>query len=378
MIVRSKRKSGYTVMSNKGLTDERLSWKARGLLAYLLSKPDDWSISERQLADAGPDGRAAVQSALAELEGHHYVKREKTRDKRGHILWVSTISDEPWSDFPTTDNPTAGKPSAGSPSADEPSAGNRTIINTDLPITEQTNPEQQSVADATAVAPPAPSLAEQFRLFHSELKNAKNRPEVLRRAYLACHGDIDVPTHGRLGTFASRVGGWRAALDAIWTCTSRPPNGDILSYLEKAKPGRGRVPMEQDEPRESYIVEPFTPERSPVAPAQKPQAIVEAAPIRPSGDPWVTALGELAGSYKGADWIAALEGSRLEAAGEARGANNKPVPFYLVNVAGGCNIRWLTSRALEQVRFKLSTILGKAVMIEFVVMQAETAEDRAE
>lgn len=369
MIVRSKRKSGYTVMSNKGLTDERLSWKARGLLAYLLSKPDDWSISERQLADAGPDGRAAVQSALAELEGHNYVKREKTRNEKGHIIWVSTICDEPWSDFPTTDNPTAGKPSAGSPSADEPAAGNRTIISTVVTSTDLPNTEQQPVADATAVVPPALSLAEHFRLFHDELKNAKNRAEVLRRAYVACHGEIDAPTHGRLGAFAGRLGSWGQALDAIWTCTARPPNGDILSYLEKAKPNRAKG--ESDEERGSYQVEQYAPEEPAVAVTKaltpsRPQSVAD---IR--NDPLALALYELGQANTGADWLVALAGSRLEGAGEVLDNAGKMVPLYKVLVVSTENINWLAGRAGGQLRHKLSTIFGKSVQIEIVAAEPE-------
>ena len=34
----------YTVMSNHHLQDKRLSLKAKGLLSYMLSLPDDWGL----------------------------------------------------------------------------------------------------------------------------------------------------------------------------------------------------------------------------------------------------------------------------------------------------------------------------------------------
>jgi len=95
MIVRAERKDGYTVMSNAGLRDERLSYKARGVLAYLLSMPDHWTVSDRQLASAGPDGRHAVQSALRELEKTGYLRRERWRSKNGTFEWASVVYDEP-------------------------------------------------------------------------------------------------------------------------------------------------------------------------------------------------------------------------------------------------------------------------------------------
>jgi len=92
-----------------------------------------------------------------------------------------------------------------------------------------------SVANATAHADAAPaSLAasDVFRNFHDELKESKNRPEVLMRAYLYCYGPRDAPNYGRLGAFAKKVGGAGMALELMWEFLSRPPNGDVLNYLE--------------------------------------------------------------------------------------------------------------------------------------------------
>ena len=37
----SEKDSNYSVINNTGLKDERLSWKAKGILAYALTLPDD-------------------------------------------------------------------------------------------------------------------------------------------------------------------------------------------------------------------------------------------------------------------------------------------------------------------------------------------------
>ena len=39
-----KRPSNFVMMDKTFLEDDRLSYKAKGLLAYLLSKPDDWKV----------------------------------------------------------------------------------------------------------------------------------------------------------------------------------------------------------------------------------------------------------------------------------------------------------------------------------------------
>lgn len=134
MIVRAKRETNYTIMSNVGLNDERLSFKAKGMLAYLLSKPDNWRVSDRHLATIGPDGRAAVQAALKELETFGYLKRERIRSEDGTFSWVSTIYDEPWPGFPATDKPATVYPATE----------NRARINTDVVKTDVTNTEQSS------------------------------------------------------------------------------------------------------------------------------------------------------------------------------------------------------------------------------------------
>ena len=46
----------YTVMSNHHLQDKRLSLKAKGLLSYMLSLPDDWDYSLKGLTVGCKDG----------------------------------------------------------------------------------------------------------------------------------------------------------------------------------------------------------------------------------------------------------------------------------------------------------------------------------
>ena len=43
MIIRAARPhQNYTVVHNELIEDSQLTWKARGILVYLLSKPDHW------------------------------------------------------------------------------------------------------------------------------------------------------------------------------------------------------------------------------------------------------------------------------------------------------------------------------------------------
>lgn len=75
------------------LRDKRLTFRARGLLCYLLSLPDDWTTSVSRLRDLTPDkepgqpyeGREALESAVRELERCGYLYRWLRRNDRGHI-----------------------------------------------------------------------------------------------------------------------------------------------------------------------------------------------------------------------------------------------------------------------------------------------------
>ena len=44
-IVRVPKVNNYTIMSNHHLIDPELSFKAKGLMSYMLSRPDNWDIT---------------------------------------------------------------------------------------------------------------------------------------------------------------------------------------------------------------------------------------------------------------------------------------------------------------------------------------------
>ena len=91
----------YTVMSNHHLQDKRLSLKAKGLLSYMLSLPDDWDYSLKGLTVGCKDGLDSVRTAVLELEERGYVRRQKVRNAKGQIIdydyqvYESPVEDDP-------------------------------------------------------------------------------------------------------------------------------------------------------------------------------------------------------------------------------------------------------------------------------------------
>ena len=74
-IIRIKKKEHpYVQVDKRVLEDSRLSWRAKGILVYLLTKPDGWTVKVADIWGKGQEGRGAVQACLKELEKHGYAQ----------------------------------------------------------------------------------------------------------------------------------------------------------------------------------------------------------------------------------------------------------------------------------------------------------------
>lgn len=97
----------FTVLSTASIEDPRLSFKAVGLLTYLLSRPDEWTVHHLQLASSHADGAASVLAGLKELEDCGYLERTKTRGEHGRLTTSTVVYDQP---RPSVDSPNSGLP----------------------------------------------------------------------------------------------------------------------------------------------------------------------------------------------------------------------------------------------------------------------------
>lgn len=94
-ILRVEKNANYVVMNRTALNDERLSWKAKGIMAYMLSMPDDWTFYINELTKHSVDGEKAFRSGLKELKENGYVKRKPVRDGNKIIGWETIVVEVP-------------------------------------------------------------------------------------------------------------------------------------------------------------------------------------------------------------------------------------------------------------------------------------------
>lgn len=70
----------FVMIDRRIFENDGLSLKAKGLLGYLLSRPDNWTICMADLVKRTKDGKASVRSAIEELENCGYVTKVQLRD----------------------------------------------------------------------------------------------------------------------------------------------------------------------------------------------------------------------------------------------------------------------------------------------------------
>lgn len=99
--------SNFTILSNEILRDNRLSFRARGILVSILSRPDNWRTNAESLANESIEGRGAILTALKELETIGYLERTKHQNAQGHWISDSLIFDTPKFKKPTSVEPTS-------------------------------------------------------------------------------------------------------------------------------------------------------------------------------------------------------------------------------------------------------------------------------
>lgn len=142
-IVRAPRPKGNFYILDKRISeDSNLSWGARGMLIFLLGKPDNWRVSIQNLVNETmkskkKSGRDAVYAFLTELREAGYITLYQNRSESGVFGDTDYLVHEhsdPLPEKPDTvaqplpDLPDAAAPEAVTPDTAEPNPANTTLI----------------------------------------------------------------------------------------------------------------------------------------------------------------------------------------------------------------------------------------------------------
>ncbi|MFJ7891321.1 DnaD domain protein [Lysinibacillus xylanilyticus] len=94
-IIRVAKNSNYVVMNRTALNDNRLSWKAKGIMAYMLSMPDDWVFYMDELITHSTDGKASFRAGFNELKKCGYIERKPIREGQRIKEWETIVHEVP-------------------------------------------------------------------------------------------------------------------------------------------------------------------------------------------------------------------------------------------------------------------------------------------
>lgn len=106
-INRIRKENNFLLVDTGYVRNPNLSAKAKGVLTYILSLPDDWILYKSELPRHFTDGKDSIRAALKELEAKGYLTQEEKRDEKGRILHHNiTVYEVPiHGGFSATDKP---------------------------------------------------------------------------------------------------------------------------------------------------------------------------------------------------------------------------------------------------------------------------------
>ncbi len=102
--IRVVKRASFAMIDRRTAEDERLSFRARGVLLWLLAKPDDWHTDSILIAEAGQEGRDAVRTALNELQRYGYLVRERRQNEAGQWVTDWLVQEQPTPDIQASGN----------------------------------------------------------------------------------------------------------------------------------------------------------------------------------------------------------------------------------------------------------------------------------
>ena len=109
-------KNRYGTTPNDLLNNNLISFKAKGLYAYIQSKPDDWDFSVEKISFQSKESAEAITTGLRELETFGYLHRVRFQNHFGHWEIEYILQSTPSDKYQCLENPCMENPYTGNDS----------------------------------------------------------------------------------------------------------------------------------------------------------------------------------------------------------------------------------------------------------------------
>lgn len=169
----NKKENPYAQVDKAMLNRPDMSWQAKGMLSYLLSKPEDWETNIKDIIRKGKNQRDSVYSIMDELMELGYIRRSERRTGGKFDGYDYDVYDSPY-----TEKPDTGKPDTDSPDTENPD--NTNIDNSTK--NESTNPPTPNGESEAKVTEQA-LYSEFIRYIASKTKKGYRGDSTSRRSF---------------------------------------------------------------------------------------------------------------------------------------------------------------------------------------------------
>ena len=198
-IYRIHKEDNYVIVDKAFLLNEKISLKAKGLLALLLSYPDNWQFYEAEIVQHAADKANSLSSGLKELIENGYIVRKLGKDETGKFKgYEYHIYEKPITEKPITEKPIMEKPITEKPITEKPIMENPIMENpiTEKPITENPiteNPvllnnkdtknkdtKNKNTKNKNTKTASSPELASEFKEWYSKYPHPRNEQQTMK------------------------------------------------------------------------------------------------------------------------------------------------------------------------------------------------------
>jgi hypothetical protein len=92
LVIRTVKNQSYKTIKLDCTEDPELSWKAKGIHTYLISRPDGWKVWRNDLLNRARDGREALGNGIKELTQAHYLYVFDIKDSQGRFCGAGYLT----------------------------------------------------------------------------------------------------------------------------------------------------------------------------------------------------------------------------------------------------------------------------------------------